>query len=279
MMLDGAGEGWLTGHGGDDGRSVPIGYGPGYLFLYFGRIRTVGQYEVPAGSRFLTVELRLDLGFMERCGLLGVFERIGRAHPFCRICDDTVWIGRAIAPRAMQRSAQSMIDLEDQGQTDPRLEACALDLLAGAVNLIETPRLPGRKRKPVPDDKLRDAAAIRDIASLMLGNLSRSWALPELAARAALSETRLKLGFRAQYGLPVYAFLQRARMEAARKLLREQPHRSIMEVSLDVGYANPSHFARLFQREFGMRPSQAANGVAGDHLKAADPGIQHQYIA
>ncbi|HEX8089322.1 MAG TPA: helix-turn-helix transcriptional regulator, partial [Blastocatellia bacterium] len=44
------------------------------------------------------------------------------------------------------------------------------------------------------------------------------------------------------------------RMEEARRLLRETKM-SVIDVALEVGYANPSHFARLFRRETGLSPS------------------------
>jgi AraC family transcriptional regulator len=44
------------------------------------------------------------------------------------------------------------------------------------------------------------------------------------------------------------------RMDAARRLLRETK-KSVATVALEVGYASPSHFARLFRRETGLSPS------------------------
>lgn len=44
------------------------------------------------------------------------------------------------------------------------------------------------------------------------------------------------------------------RMNLARRLLRETK-KSVVDVALDVGYANPSHFAKLFRRETGLSPS------------------------
>jgi len=43
-------------------------------------------------------------------------------------------------------------------------------------------------------------------------------------------------------------------VDEARRLLRETK-KSAVEVALDVGYANPSHFAQLFHRETGLAPS------------------------
>jgi len=44
------------------------------------------------------------------------------------------------------------------------------------------------------------------------------------------------------------------RMDEAKRLLRETK-KSVVETALDVGYANPSHFAQLFRKETGLSPS------------------------
>jgi AraC family transcriptional regulator len=43
-------------------------------------------------------------------------------------------------------------------------------------------------------------------------------------------------------------------MNAARRLLRETKM-SVLDVALEVGYANPEHFSQLFRRETGLSPS------------------------
>jgi AraC family transcriptional regulator len=43
-------------------------------------------------------------------------------------------------------------------------------------------------------------------------------------------------------------------MDEARWRLRDTK-RSVAEIALDVGDANPSHFAQLFRRETGLAPS------------------------
>jgi AraC family transcriptional regulator len=45
------------------------------------------------------------------------------------------------------------------------------------------------------------------------------------------------------------------RINRARQLLRETK-KSVIEVALDVGYTNPSHFAQIFRRETGLTPSK-----------------------
>ena len=51
------------------------------------------------------------------------------------------------------------------------------------------------------------------------------------------------------------------RMDAARRLLRETK-KSVVDIGLEVGYANPSHFAQLFRRETGL-----ARAIIGGSVK------------
>ena len=43
-------------------------------------------------------------------------------------------------------------------------------------------------------------------------------------------------------------------MNEAKRRLRETK-KSVVEIALDVGYANPGHFAQLCLRETGLSPS------------------------
>jgi AraC family transcriptional regulator len=45
-----------------------------------------------------------------------------------------------------------------------------------------------------------------------------------------------------------------SRIGVARRLLRET-RKSVVDVALEVGYLNPSHFAQLFRRQTGLCPS------------------------
>ena len=43
-------------------------------------------------------------------------------------------------------------------------------------------------------------------------------------------------------------------MTIGNSALRETK-KSVVDIALEVGYANPSHFAQLFRRETGLSPS------------------------
>lgn len=76
-----------------------------------------------------------------------------------------------------------------------------------------------------------------------------------LSRISAMSPTKLKTDFKKLYGMPIYEYYQKNRMQRAKALLLEGKH-SIKEVGIKVGYSNLSHFAGSFKKEFGLLPSE-----------------------
>lgn len=58
--------------------------------------------------------------------------------------------------------------------------------------------------------------------------------------------------------MPIHSYIKSYRMQSAARLLRETKVR-ITEISLKVGYANPSNFSDAFRKELGMLPSDYRN--------------------
>jgi len=78
--------------------------------------------------------------------------------------------------------------------------------------------------------------------------------LAQLAALAGLSKYHFHRLFKSAIGVSPSRYHTNLRMELARRLLRESK-KSVVEVALEVGYSNPSHFAQLFRRQTGLCPS------------------------
>ncbi len=78
--------------------------------------------------------------------------------------------------------------------------------------------------------------------------------LTELSARFHIAETSLKCCFKAIYGQTPGAFMRRERLKIGARLLIGSPEMSIGEIALQVGYENPSKFARAFKVMFGETP-------------------------
>ena len=79
--------------------------------------------------------------------------------------------------------------------------------------------------------------------------------IQQLAKIVAISESKLKKDFKTMYGLPIYEYYQKARMQAAQDKLLTGKF-SVKEIALELGYSNLSNFTIAFKKEFGVLPSQ-----------------------
>jgi transcriptional regulator GlxA family with amidase domain len=80
-------------------------------------------------------------------------------------------------------------------------------------------------------------------------------AIRQVVARAGIPERTLKRRFRAATGSTLIDYLQNLRVEEAKHLLESAPL-PVDEISVAVGYEDPSFFRRLFKRCTGLTPSQ-----------------------
>jgi AraC-like DNA-binding protein len=78
--------------------------------------------------------------------------------------------------------------------------------------------------------------------------------IAKLAKTIAVSESKLKTLFKAVYGLPIYEYFQKHRMERARVMLLSKEY-SIKDVGYASGYVNLSNFTLAFKKQFGQLPS------------------------
>ncbi|MFI0718168.1 GlxA family transcriptional regulator [Streptomyces sp. NPDC021224] len=76
-----------------------------------------------------------------------------------------------------------------------------------------------------------------------------------LAARAALSPRQFARAFRAEVGVPPGRYVDRARLEAARRLL-EDTDGGIAEVARAAGYGTPEAMRRAFLRTLALPPAE-----------------------
>jgi AraC-like DNA-binding protein len=111
-----------------------------------------------------------------------------------------------------------------------------------------------------PADVLPGAGALaRRVMGRLADQLTCPPALAELAAEAGLSRYQLLRSFRAEVGMPPYAWLAQHRVARARVLL-EQGHRPADAATL-TGFADQAHLTRWFRRVVGVTPGAYRNGV------------------
>jgi AraC family transcriptional regulator len=86
-------------------------------------------------------------------------------------------------------------------------------------------------------------------------NLAGDLSLARLAAVVSMSPHYFAELFSKSTGHPPHRFVLLQRIERAKQNLRD-PGRTIVEISLDAGFQNPSHFARIFRKFVGTSPSR-----------------------
>jgi AraC-like DNA-binding protein len=65
--------------------------------------------------------------------------------------------------------------------------------------------------------------------------------------------------FAAEVGAPIFVYAEAARMGLARRLLESTA--SLVEIALDLGFSDQSHFNRRFKQHEGVTPGQYRRGV------------------
>lgn len=103
-------------------------------------------------------------------------------------------------------------------------------------------------------------AGLRDpYVSVALGaihaDLGRQWTVAGLARAAGLSRAAFAARFTDRVGEPVIRYLQAARMQRARTLLRAE-RATVAAVAARVGYSSDVAFAAAFRREVGCAPGE-----------------------
>ena len=111
-----------------------------------------------------------------------------------------------------------------------------------------------------PADGLPGTGVVaRQVMDRLADQLTCPPALADLAADAGLSRYQLLRAFRAEVGMPPYAWLAQHRVARARLLL-EHGHRPAEAATL-TGFADQAHLTRWFRRVVGVTPGAYRNGV------------------
>ncbi|MET4513707.1 AraC-like DNA-binding protein [Bradyrhizobium sp. I1.7.5] len=84
-------------------------------------------------------------------------------------------------------------------------------------------------------------------------DLSGKVALEQIATELGLSVSHFSRAFRISTGLPPHQWLLRQRVKAATQLMtvRNLP---LSEIAISAGFANQSHFTRVFTQMVGVSP-------------------------
>lgn len=95
-------------------------------------------------------------------------------------------------------------------------------------------------------------ARLEPVVQWMQVHFAEVLALPELAARAGVSEAQFCRLFRSAYHVRPMEYLNYLRIAEAKKQLLSAPERPVSAIAAAVGFGNLSYFGRVFARTEGM---------------------------
>lgn len=98
---------------------------------------------------------------------------------------------------------------------------------------------------------------IKEAIRYIRDHLSENISMKELARVAILSESRFKVKFRNQIGLPPMEYIREKKLEAAERLLRDGAR--VSEAAAFTGFASDSYFSKVFKKSRGMCPRKYAD--------------------
>jgi AraC family transcriptional regulator len=100
-----------------------------------------------------------------------------------------------------------------------------------------------------------DASWVSLVRDLLRDRFAESLSLSEIAATVGVHPVHLARQFRRAFGCSVGEYVRRARVDFARRalLMTDAP---LSEIALEAGFADQSHFSRVFKRETGLTPGE-----------------------
>lgn len=81
-----------------------------------------------------------------------------------------------------------------------------------------------------------------------------SLSVKRLLRLVGMSRTDLHRKLKCAAGMSATEYLRHIRLSEAAILLKKEPHWSIYQIALEVGFSSQSYFTRKFKERFGMCP-------------------------
>lgn len=226
----------LRGHSEWRSRGGAVTSGPGAIQVSEpGTVHKDLRRDGPARFQIITLEVSVVRACAERRGIrrLGSLraERIPPRHP-----DRRAFLALMAAYRA-----------PGDALTRQTVVAEALDALV-------------RQMGGGPEPASASMARVRRAVEYIHANLTGAITLDEVAAAAGIDRFHLCRAFRAELGVPPYAYVLRARIARARSMLAEGARTS--DVATLLGFCDQSQLHRHFRRATGLTPGAYAK-IAG----------------
>src|SRR6516165_10586642 len=103
------------------------------------------------------------------------------------------------------------------------------------------------------EDPAQESSAIVRAKNLIVARYCEPLSLDDIVAASGLTRYRFLRLFKRETGLSPHEFMIRCRVERAKELLLQG--KPLIEIAIDTGFFDQSHFYRHFKRVTGQAPS------------------------
>jgi AraC family transcriptional regulator len=103
---------------------------------------------------------------------------------------------------------------------------------------------------------------LRVVEDALEASVAAPPSVDELAALAGVHPTHLLRTFRRHHGTTISSYVRERRIQRARVEVAKAD-RPLSAIALDAGFADQSHFTRVFRQAFGETPGQYARSLRG----------------
>lgn len=180
------------------------------------------------------------------------------------VIEDTML--RELAPKALLREGAALAFRQQRLRIDPRAqvlvallrhslrENIAESLEAESLALTLAQRSLGPRTTHAAGASISRQRLVDRTKLVLASDLSKRWALADIAAEIGVSAVYLTQVFQQVEGLPLYRYQLRLRLARALDLLGQ--YDDLSKLSLDLGFSSHSHFSAAFQQAYGRSPTE-----------------------
>jgi len=207
------------------------------------------SYFLKSGRRIRTIKISLDKNMMAR--YLGVTKKENAFSKYLMLKE--VKQDFEVMNEEYKKIFDSILEPGDQPLRNVYLQNRILSLLEKYFTGLYQKVTSLETKIRVTDDELNRLMNVE--FELLQDFTSPALTIDQLSKMAAMSPTKLKISFKSIYGLPIYEYYQKHRMQKAKELLLSGRY-LVKEAGQKIGYQNVSHFAFAFKKEFNILPSE-----------------------
>jgi AraC-like DNA-binding protein len=132
---------------------------------------------------------------------------------------------------------------------------CESRILWMMTQLIKHYADPGSTKGHLGQEKI----AIQQVRHFIEEHFAQNVSLNQLAQHVSFSPYYLLRAFRAEVGMPPYAYLESVRIRHTQRLIKAGL--PLAEVAAQAGFSSQSHMTRQFKKIIGVTPGQYAQHI------------------